>query len=323
MRTNRFTTRLTLAVASVALVLAAQGLGAQTYSRGQNASPAYEGWELNPDGSFNFLFGYMNRNWEEELYVPIGPDNNIEPGGPDQGQPTRFLPRRNRFMFRVRVPKDWGQKEMVWTLTTKGKTEKAYATLRTDLFIDDVVIASETGSLGAGTSSPEIRSNKSPGVKIDGESQRRVKVGEPLTLVAWVTDDGIPKPRASGLGALASRNISPALLNSPLAAQLRTPGLVPPSRVTVGKRNGLHLSWFVYRGDGEVKFDQQQIKVWEDTRAGANSPWSPLWQPPAVPPDGKHTVTMTFDRPGTYVIRSRADDGALFGDSEITVTVSR
>ena len=110
-------------------LLAASLSDAQTYSRGQNASPAFEGWELNADGSFNFLFGYMNRNWEEEINVPIGPDNNIEPGGPDQGQPTRFLPRRNRFVFRVRVPKDWGEKELVWTLTTKGKTEKAYATL--------------------------------------------------------------------------------------------------------------------------------------------------------------------------------------------------
>ena len=71
------------------------------YSRGQNASPAFEGWEKNADGSFNFLFGYMNRNWEEEIDVPIGPDNSIEPGGPDQGQPTRLLPRRNRFIFRV------------------------------------------------------------------------------------------------------------------------------------------------------------------------------------------------------------------------------
>jgi hypothetical protein len=119
-----------LLLMGLALVLGASWLDAQSYSRGQNASPAFEGWEQNADGSFNLLFGYMNRNWDEELYVPIGPDNNIEPGGPDQGQPTRFLPRRNRFVFRVRVPKDWGQKELVWTLTTKGKTEKAYASLR-------------------------------------------------------------------------------------------------------------------------------------------------------------------------------------------------
>ena len=146
---------LLVAAAPVIIVLAGQWIGAQTYSSGQNISPAFEGWEKNPDGSFNLLFGYMNRNWEEEIDVPIGPDNNIQPGGPDQGQPTHFLPRRNRFMFRVRVPADFGDKEMIWTLTTKGKPEKAYATLRADYFTDNVVIASETGSLGAGASSPD------------------------------------------------------------------------------------------------------------------------------------------------------------------------
>ena len=90
----------------------------ESYSRGQNVSPAYEGWEENEDGSFSFLFGYMNRNWLEELDVPGGADNNISPGSADQGQPTHFLPRRNRFVFKVRVPADWGDKEMVWTLTT-------------------------------------------------------------------------------------------------------------------------------------------------------------------------------------------------------------
>ena len=49
----------------------------ESYSRGQNVSPAFEGWEENEDGSSSFLFGYMNRNWLEELDVPTGPDNNI------------------------------------------------------------------------------------------------------------------------------------------------------------------------------------------------------------------------------------------------------
>ena len=127
----------------------------------------------------------MNHNWEEEIDVPIGPDNNISARRPDQGQPTHFLPRRNRFMFRVRVPKDFGDKELVWTLTTQGKTEKAYASLRTDYLIDNVVIASETGALGAGSSSPEMRANKPPVVKIEGAKTRTAKVGQPLTLVAW------------------------------------------------------------------------------------------------------------------------------------------
>jgi hypothetical protein len=292
---------------------------AQTYSRGQNVSPAFEGWEQNADGTFNLLFGYMNRNWEEEIDVPVGPENNVEPGGPDQGQPTRFLPRRNRFVFRVRVPKDWGEKEMVWTLATKGKTEKAYAALKQDYFIDDVVIASETGSLGAGTSSPEIRANKRPQVKLDGEKTRTAKVGEPLELVAWVMDDGQPKRPALTPAQLASA--ARALNASPNLP--RNPALNPPSRITVGKRTGLHLSWFLYRGPADVRFDPMQTKVWEDTRAGANSPWAPLWTPPQWPADGKITARATFSAPGTYVLRARADDGALFDDQDLTVTVTK
>src|SRR5205085_3484657 len=86
-----------------------------TYSKGQNVAPAYEGWEQAADGAKYFLFGYMNRNWEEEIDVPVSADNGFTPGAADQGQPTHFLPRRNRFVFRVRVPNTFGPKdEMVW-----------------------------------------------------------------------------------------------------------------------------------------------------------------------------------------------------------------
>jgi hypothetical protein len=91
----------------------------------------------------------------------------------------------------------------------------------------------------------------------------------------------------------------------------------------VGKAVGLHLSWFVYRGAGPVRFEPRQIKTWEDTREGANSPWAPRWQPPPVPPDGRYVVTATFEQPGTYVLRARADDGALTADQDVTVNVSR
>lgn len=300
-----------------ALLAGATG-DAQTYARGQNVSPAFEGWERNADGSYNFLFGYMNRNWEEEIDVPIGPDNTIDPGGPDQGQPTHFLPRRNRFVFRVRVASDWGDQEMTWTLTTKGKTEKAYASLRQDLFVDNVVIASETGALGAGTSNPAIRANQPPVLKLDTTSAM-VKVGERLELVAWVTDDGQPRRPAATAAQLAAA--ARALNASPGGP--RNPVLIPPSRLTVNKRTGLHLSWFVYRGAGGVRFEPMQIKVWEDTRAGANSPWAPLWTPPTMPADGNVVTHVTFDTPGTYVLRARADDGSLFEDRDVTVTVAR
>ena len=101
--------------------------------------------------------------------------------------------------------------------------------------------------------------------------------------------------------------------------------LRPPTRVTVGKNVGLHLSWLEYRGpsDAPVTFDPIQIKPWEDTRAGANSPWAPIWMPPPMPADGKITVHATFSQPGTYQLRALADDGALTGFDDVTVTVTK
>lgn len=284
------------------------------YSSGQDASPAFEGWEENADGTFSLVFGYINRNWREELDVPIGPDNTIEPGGPDQGQPTHFLPRRNRFVFRVRVPKDFGTREMVWTLTTHGQTNKAYATLRTDYRLENIDLMSETGALGAGTSNPEVRANQPPVVNVDGDKTRTVKVGQPLTLSATVTDDGIPKRR--NFGGRTSSATQNRGTNNPI------PALNPPSRSTVGKTVGLHAGWFVYRGAGKVTLTPDQIEVWEDTRTGGNSPWSPLWTPPALPADGKWAAQATFAVPGTYVIRVLADDGGLFAADDVTVRVT-
>src|SRR6266487_5042439 len=129
---------------------------------GQNIAPSYEGWEENPDGSYALVFGYFNRNWEEEIDLPIGPDNNIQPGAIDQGQPTHFYPRRNRFVFRIRVPGDFGKQEVVWTLTSHGKTERAYATLKPDYFIDDIVIQNNTGAGGPGGGAPGTLGNKAP-----------------------------------------------------------------------------------------------------------------------------------------------------------------
>jgi len=302
----------------IAIALAVQSL---SYSSGQNVSPAYEGWEIGTDGQKYFVFGYMNRNWVEELDVPIGPDNSFNLGDPDQGQPTHFLPRRNRFIFRVPVPAGFKDTdELIWTLTTQGKTEKAFASLRLDYQIDDVVRASETGALGAGSSSPEIRANKPPVIEVQGRKTLTAKVGEAVALTTIVTDDGIPKRRGSGQSGSAVNNTGSRAVT---ATTTINRAMLPPARVTVGKNVGLHVSWFVYRGKGAVTFSPEQIMVWEDTRAGANSPWAPVWSPPAMPADGKLTVWATFSAPGTYVLRSRADDGALTADGQVTVTVTR
>jgi len=361
------------ALAAVALYGRTTSAQSLTYTKGQNIAPAYEGWEQDSDGSKWFVFGYMNRNWVEEIDLPPGPTNNIMPGGPDLGQPTHFLPRRNRFVFRVPVPKTFTEKdELIWTLTAHGVSEKAWATLRPDYKLDNVVKASETGALGAGTSSPETRSNQPPTVQIEGMTTLSAKVGQPVALTVVVKDDGIPKPPpganplaalfggprtagAEGGGQAASAPpapappaINPVLLKvlsgrataeeraaaaeslgvsdaqlDLLIAARRNPAMSPPARITVGKINGLHLSWFVYRGAGKVSFSPEQVKTWEDTRAGMNSPWAPLWTPPRMPADGKLVTQVTFSEAGTYLLKALADDGGLTGYQDVTVTVTK
>ena len=88
---------------------------------GEAVYPAFEGWGPLKDGTNALLLGYFNRN-KEPVDVPIGPDNRIEPGGPDFGQPTHFLSGRQWGMFAITVPKDFGTKKLTWTLTANGHT---------------------------------------------------------------------------------------------------------------------------------------------------------------------------------------------------------
>ena len=116
----------------LALVIAVAAPRAQTrftYSSGQVVSPAYEGWRTEGDGSQTLVFGYMNQNWAEEFDIPVGPDNSIEPGGPDQGQPTHFEIGRQWGVFVVKVPKDFGTKAVTWTIVSNGETQSIPFTL--------------------------------------------------------------------------------------------------------------------------------------------------------------------------------------------------
>jgi hypothetical protein len=302
-----------LLFAALAALLCFEVVGAQTrftYSSGQVVSPAYEGWRTEADGSLTMVFGYMNQNWQEEFDIPVGPDNSIEPGGPDQGQPTHFYPRRNPFLFTIRIPKDFGDKELIWTLKTNGKVEKAYASLKNDYMIDNQVISTEVGG-DFGSLRDELRTNIPPELKVDGEKRRSAKVGAPMTLAAFARDpDNIPARR--GRGTVPSPTISATTL-------YRSPSsLVPASGP------GLRLSWIVYRGKAsDVTFNPDQMKTWTDTRAYANSPWSPPYFIPEAPPDNRWTTQATFSEPGTYVLRAVASDGALFTYDNVTVTVTR
>jgi hypothetical protein len=279
-----------------------------TYSRGQSVSPAYEGWWQNADGTYTLFFGYMNSNWEQELDVPIGPENNIEPGGPDRGQPTHFYPRRNLFLFTIQVPADFGDDELVWTLTTNGKTERAYGSLRTDYLLDPQTIGTEMGA-NFGRVVDEWRENQPPTLNLAVDQPRQVRVGEPLTLVAYSSDDGIP----------AGEYEPPAVESGK-----PHPAYTAPQQIVPGNPPGLRFSWIVYRGDASrVTFSPEQMKTWQDTRVYSNSPWSPPYLLPAVPDDGKWTAVATFDEPGTYVLRAMAGDSALTTSENLVITVTR
>ena len=190
--TTRRTRRLaTGALVAVVTAITAVGVQAQLrFDRGQNVVPVFEGWEGNPDGTFTMVFGYLNRNYEEMPEAAIGPDNRFEPGPADRGQPTRFYPRRQQFIFRVQVPADWGEKDLVWTLTSHGRTDQAVGSLWPSWEIDDGVIKANRG-MGINGAPAD---NQVPSVAIPDGTNLTVTLPDTLTLTAVVGDDGIPGP---------------------------------------------------------------------------------------------------------------------------------
>jgi hypothetical protein len=271
---------------------------AQTLASGQNIAPVYEGWWPH-DGGIDLWFGYYNRNWEEEIDVPVGPDNHIEPGGPDIEQPTHFFPRRSQFVFKVTVPPDFGDREVVWSLTSNGVNEKAYATLRPEYVVDETVMMANFGAGGQTGFMPDMMGNVAPQLTVEGPKTMTVSAGEPVTFSAVAADDGKP-----------GRRSIPSFL-------------IGQSHFVPNSATGLRLSWFRYRGPGAVTFDPPQTKVWQDRRDGGHSPWSTGWETPPVPTDNRWTVQATFSEPGTYVLRALAHDGGLINYDDVTVTVTR
>jgi hypothetical protein len=276
-----------VSVSSVVALLAATDSRAQIrYAAGQNVVPVFEGWERNADGSFNMVFGYMNRNYEEQVDIPVSPNNAIDPfdfaqGGPggDLGQPTHFYPRRQQFVFKVKVPKDWGKKDLVWTLTSRGKTEKAYGTLLPFWEIDAGTYQQNRG--GPGELGEE---DDAPTAKLEGTTQRTIGVDSPLTLDAYVIDDGKPSNRPSQSGS-----------------NPRVEGPLSQAVVKLDRGMRLGMVWVVYRGDARaVTFNPAKAAVGEG---------------------GKTSTTVRFSAPGTYVLRGYADDGILFDVVDVTVTV--
>ena len=187
------------------------------HASGQGVAPVYEGFDLNPDGSYNMWFGYMNRNYEEEIDLPVGPANAFEPG-PDRGQPTHFTPRRHKDFFSVRVPKDFGDQTLIWALTAHGQTQKVVGTLKPVWQID-------RQRTTRGGNSEKISSNLPPVADVRPSDQTLAVPGS-LKLTVSATDDGLPQRRGEPVGMTV------------MWAKYRGPGAVtfstPQSRIVGG-----------------------------------------------------------------------------------------
>jgi hypothetical protein len=155
---------------------------------GQGVSPVYEGYDANPDGTFNMWFGYMNHNYEEQPDIPIGSDNSFEPGG-DRGQPTHFSIRRHKDVFKVVVPKDFGDQRLVWTLTAHGQTNKVTGSLA-QVWMIDRKFTTRGGNI------ENSASNTPPVVSV----QQASAGPNSITLNVAATDDGLPKRQGKTVG---------------------------------------------------------------------------------------------------------------------------
>ena len=235
---------LLIAISAVTVDLHAQTPGAPAklptelsnirFNSGQSVVPYFEGWIRNPDGTFDMVFGYFNRNWQQELAIPAGPDNTVELGGPDSGQPTYFLPRRQRFVFRVRVPRDFGKREVVWSITANGRTEHAYGNLLPQQEITERVVLTN-GGYDPGLTDP----NTPPSVTV--APIPTPVVGSPVTVSVSVVDDGLPKPRAAA---------APRPTTSTFGGQVN-------SSTGGGRPAGLTVSWMQYGGPAKVTFEPE------------------------------------------------------------------
>ncbi len=206
---------------------------------GSSVTGAFEGWFKNPDGTFSLLLGYFNRNRQQEVDVPIGPNNAIEPGGPDRGQPTHFMPGRGWGLFTVQVPSDIGDNKITWTIVANNKTTIIPASLKPEWEISPFIEA-------AVGNTPPVLSFDEHGPSVQGPRglivQRTAKVGEPFALTVWVSDD--------------------AKFTSSSSAKPRDLG-VPVT-----------LRWITYRAPGRVMFSADRPVVHKIERPDVPAPFS-------------------------------------------------
>lgn len=266
------------------------------YDSGQTIQPIFQGWSANEDGTFDMHFGYLNRNYSDELDIPVGADNTIDMAGLDniQNQPTYFQTRNNRDIFTVNVPADFGSREIVWRLTTEGQTLEAIGWLQSEWEIDE---------FGGYEPDPKVLANNPPELSV--VSATSVRLPAKLNLTASVTDDGLPEFEPSPERTNNEWNTTP-LLSTPAGA-LEIPTNVPHLQTNL---RGMKVRPVVPRDKLTVSYT-----VW---RGPANITTEPIFAEAA---NGSASTEITFTEPGEYQLQVRAFDGGKSTYEFITVNV--
>ena len=274
---------------------------------GEAVYPAFEGWGPLKDGTNVLLIGYFNRN-KEAVDIPIGPDNRIEPGGPDYGQPTHFHSGREWGVFAIPVPKDFGTKKLTWTLTANGHTSTVQFWLNPPYWID---FYKNTAN---GNEPPRIKFAPAGAELIGPPKEKFVQtlettVGKPVELTAWVADQPptIVFESTPPGGATAGREAA----RKPTTAQEPPPAIIGNRVITASgsgaptgggsitarsnNRGAYRVLWRKYRGPGEVKVADEVI---------------PLENGGDAKKFVEAKTTATFSAPGTYWLRAQVNDSS-------------
>ena len=271
-------------------------------SQGLQVFPAVEGWGPLKDGQNAIQIGYFNRNKDKVIDVPIGPNNRIEPGGPDMGQPTHFEPGRHYGVFAIPVPKDFGNKKLTWTLVTNGQTTSVSLSLMPPYWIDFYKNAAK------GNTPPVIKfaaaGPEHSGPPTGIATSLNAAVGQPLPLTLWAKDipdtydpeadlpaDQRTRDRDNAARGRGARGGAPNFDISAASGSGAARGGPGGGR---GQQADITVNWKVHRGAASnVKFAAASIPL---TDGGDHEKFQ------------EAKTTATFSAAGEYVLRAQVND---------------
>jgi hypothetical protein len=273
-------------------------------SRGNFVAPFFDGFYENEDGTYTLSFGFMNRNDEELIEIPLGPNNFIEPAQYNGGQPTSFPVvsyggfggPRERGAFGVIVPADF-QGDVWWTVTTDGYTTRVPGRLKGSGQMLTNAYTLSTTAQAEGSLRPSIRFRRDgpEGIGVSGirnPETVRTRVGQPVNVEFWAFDRGERE--------LRDVNMTLWKHQGPVGAKIRFESTVDSLTLPTAGRFGLPPAAAGAPGGGRGRGRVQApgpVDEGESVR---------------LPTEGQRAnmgrFRATFDTPGEYVIRIRVDN---------------